>query len=382
MSEAPPVGAYESLRDWIAASRANANAGAAPDPHKVVYAARAYPLTVPQTVGAPHPVFAQRHLHVPEAYVAVIPEGRFWAGPDDATAVVAPDNRMISDVSTNFIIPDWSHPIGQTARLPSAVRRDETVAVLSFVWSRNYFHWMLDAVGRLRLLKQCGVPIDKYIVLGGEAVPFQEETLAMLGIPPKRVIRASNGLHLRARRLVVPSLQPYRLKPFTVNPVPKWAVDFLRKRLLQAVEPERRSGFERIYISRGDAGHRKVLNEPDVVRLLERHGFRTVSLTGMSVADQVRLFASARTIVAPHGASLTNLMFCRPGAQVVDIFAPRYMYPCFWHISSFVGLDYYYLIGQGKRLSAQEGVGRVGHVRDDLTVDLGELADMLRLLGP
>ncbi|GAA3408533.1 DUF563 domain-containing protein [Paenibacillus hodogayensis] len=376
-----PTGVHDTLMDWIREAQA---AGAKDSAlSRVLFPARSHRLTVPHTVDpALHPVFAERLLRVPEAYVGVIPGGRFWADKDDAAAVITPDNKLIRDVSLNFLIPDWPHPVFRRRQLGEPMHRAETVAVVTFVWSRNYFHWMTDVIGRIRLLEASGLSIDKYIIAGGETAPFQLETLAMLGIGPERIIRANEGLHLQAERLVVPSLRPYRLLPFTVNPLPRWSVEYMRERLTQAVRPEPLGGYERIYISRGDAKHRRVLNEPDVVRLLAAHGFRTVALSGMKVAEQIRLFASARTIVAPHGASLTNLMFCRPGTRVVDIFAPNYMYPCFWHISSYTGLDYYYLIGQGRRLTAQEGVGLVGHVHDDLTVDLAQLAAMLRLLGP
>ncbi|WP_176706091.1 glycosyltransferase family 61 protein [Paenibacillus hemerocallicola] len=171
--------------------------------------------------------------------------------------------------------------------------------------------------------------IDKYIITNDGASRFQDETLALLGIPREKAIRSYEGLHLKAARLVVPSLQPYWLEPFIANPLPKWGTDFLREQLLKSVNPRPLSGYERIYISRGDAKHRKVLKEHEVTRVLAARGFRAISLGTMSVADQVRLFASAECIIAPHGASLTDLMFCRSGTQVVDIYPTRYMYPLF-----------------------------------------------------
>ena len=42
----------------------------------------------------------------------------------------------------------------------------------------------------------------------------------------------------------------------------------------------------------------------------------------MSVRDQIDHFAAADAIVGLHGAGLTNLVFAKPGARVLEIFAP------------------------------------------------------------
>ncbi|RKN85336.1 glycosyltransferase family 61 protein [Paenibacillus ginsengarvi] len=375
MSVALPAGTYSTLRDWSLAQRGNAS-------HYEVYGAQPLQMAEPHTVDSElHPVFRQRSAAIPEGYVAVLPEGRYYGGEDFSGAVITPDNRLVWDVSTNFIIPNWVHPIYRCGSLPPLVRTAETVAVLTFIWSRNYFHWVIDVLGRLALLQKSGIPIDKYIISGDGPAAFQEETLTLLGIPPQRIIRSYNGLHLQAERLVVPSLQPYNLLPFKSNQVPRWATDFVRSELYRIVRPQPLSGFERIYISRKDANHRKVLNEGDVIRMLMSRGFREVTLAGKTVAEQIRLFRSAQIIIAPHGASLTNLIFCQTGARVLDILPTRYMYPCFWHISSYYGLSYAYLIAQGMRLAENEGIGKVGYVHDDISVDIGALTVMLTRMG-
>ncbi|MCP3773534.1 glycosyltransferase family 61 protein [Paenibacillus sp. MZ04-78.2] len=379
MNEAIPSGMYMTLRDWIAASASTSPARNSL--HKFVHPAQAVHLTEPGTVDPQHhPVFRQRYVTVPEGYVAVLPEGRFYGGEEHSGAVITPDNKLVWDVSVNVDVPGSVHPVFKQSSLPAATHTPKTVAVLTFIWSRNYFHWMVDALGRIDLIRKTGLPIDKYIISSDGPAHFQEETLALLGIPKQKIIRSYKGLHVKAAWLVVPSLQPYYLQPFVSNQVPMWATNFVRSELLKIVRPSPMSGYERIYISRREAKHRRVLNESEVLHVTAAHGFRDVTLDGMSVADQVRLFYSAKIVVAPHGASLTNIMFCRTGTQVVDIYPPEYMYPCFWHISSYYGLRYSYLIGHGRRLTENENIGLVGHVSSDLTVDIGALSAMLRLL--
>ena len=75
----------------------------------------------------------------------------------------------------------------------------------------------------------------------------------------------------------------------------------------------------------------------------------TASAFTASVAEQASVFASSEVIVAPHGSGLTNLLFCRPGSKVIELFSHTYVNPCYWVLSNSVGLDYYCLLGTGLR---------------------------------
>jgi capsular polysaccharide biosynthesis protein len=135
---------------------------------------------------------------------------------------------------------------------------------------------------------------------------------------------------------------------------------------------------KRIYISRAKASKRKLLNEAELTAILSRYGFRSVELESMKVADQIRLFASADIVVGPHGAGLTNLMFCRPGTKVIELFSPNHMHTCYPVISNHMGLDHYYLVGVGKR--PPEFVNPRLH-SDDIRIDPGEFKNILKLAG-
>jgi capsular polysaccharide biosynthesis protein len=73
-----------------------------------------------------------------------------------------------------------------------------------------------------------------------------------------------------------------------------------------------------VYISRGGAAIRRVVTTAfeDKLRTL---GFTVCRPEDMSFAEQVKLFRSARVIVASHGAALANAVFCRQGTTIVEI---------------------------------------------------------------
>lgn len=82
-------------------------------------------------------------------------------------------------------------------------------------------------------------------------------------------------------------------------------------------------------------------------QILLSKGLKKVILEDLSFADQVQIFASADVIVSPHGAGLSNLVFCRPDTKVLEFFSPNYVNVCFWVLSNHVGADYYCFIGDG-----------------------------------
>lgn len=380
MTATIPIGQYSTLWSWVETSRALG----LPD-HElqhVLYLQETVKLKKPRGADRqPHPSFQRDSVTVPPAFVAVLPDGRYWVAEDRSFAVIAPDNKLIRDISLQYHVPNASHAALKrpVMREPAAI--GENVAVLSFIWDSNYYHWLGEVVARLHLLERSGLEIDKYIINGKGGAAFQEETLALLGLPKHKIVKSRRGMHVKAKRLIVPSLEPFYLQPFLPHSLAGWAIRYLRTELAGLIRPAPVPGKRRIYVSRGDAKHRRVTNENQLLQLLAPHGFQTVLPGRMTVAEQIRTFASAELIVAPHGAGLANLLFCRPGARVLELFAPNYVNPLYWYMSSQAGLDYGYLIGKGERVPIHAGIGHVGYRNEPITVDLAAFADRMKLLG-
>lgn len=128
--------------------------------------------------------------------------------------------------------------------------------------------------------------------------------------------------------------------------------------------PERR-----LYLSREGAGIRRVTNEPAVVAMLERYGFESVETGSIPFARQAELFQAADVIVAPCGAALANLMFCRPGTRVLEFFPGDYADDCFLRMSRALGFEYRYVFG-----------GPRDFPKRNYTMDPGKLEDALKAL--
>jgi capsular polysaccharide biosynthesis protein len=96
-------------------------------------------------------------------------------------------------------------------------------------------------------------------------------------------------------------------------------------------------------------------NEPELTARLKQIGFEVWRLDGMTLADQQALLASARVVVAEHGAALTNIVWCPKGATVVDIHPSVPAMPCFKILAEQRGLRYVpVFVRRGDRLERND----------------------------
>ena len=75
----------------------------------------------------------------------------------------------------------------------------------------------------------------------------------------------------------------------------------------------------KIFISRKDASSRTITNEEELINFLKNDNFEIINLSEKKFTDQVKIFNSAKLIVAMHGAGLTNLLFCKSNTKVIEI---------------------------------------------------------------
>jgi capsular polysaccharide biosynthesis protein len=248
------------------------------------------------------------------------------------------------------------------------------VASLAVLGGHNYFHWMFQLLPRIELLRQAGMTYDAIDWFATNKIqhPFQEETLSTMGVPTGRILEVGEDDHLQVDTLLVPS------RPSRMSDMPLWVCDFLRKTFLPPEDNNHAAGAEYLYLTREHSPHRNIRNESEIRQFLEKRGFTTVAPETMSVADQARTLRRASVVVAPHGAALTNLVFCRPGVTVIEIFNPRYINGCYWMLSSWVGARYHYMLGVGEKPSESDvPFEQYG----SLEVDVDSLSRLLRLAG-
>jgi capsular polysaccharide biosynthesis protein len=234
---------------------------------------------------------------------------------------------------------------------------------------------MITVIPRVSLLEASGLEIDKYVT-NTYRHPFQHETRAVLGLEEARILEVEPPFEISAEYLAVPSLPPTRAS--------RWVCEFLRNLFLGSSSP---SDKNRIYVSRSNAIGRRLGNQEQTLEVLAAFGFREFIPDEVSVREQAHVFASAASVAGIHGSGLTNLVFCRPNTNVFEFFAPQYVHPVYWMISSECRLNYHYLVGKGTRSKTWSGwpdrdsLGHNIHGGDLVDLDQDELAKLFRMAG-
>lgn len=295
----------------------------------------------------------------PEAdFIASLPGGRVFG----SGVVLSPDGCSLArDVSTDFGKRFDEHWLLAHTQIRPPVQVPGTTAVIAITLGENYCHWLLEELPRLLMLaKQENVSL-----IAHDKASFIQDALK-LGGWAGRVITARRYSHFQCEHLLVPSLigRSGCATPEVVRLVTEFTKP-LRER--------GRGPSERIYITREKAERRRVSNEAALWSHLEACGFVKVCLEELSWTEQINAFAHAKVIVAPHGAGLANLVFCQPGARVIELFNRSYVNPCFWRLASVVGLDYRPLIrGEGEGLAYD-----LKAKRHDILTDIDSVAKAL-----
>ena len=324
----------------------------------------------------------------PNIFVTKIPEGRAWIVPQkndwlitNAIAIMTPDNYLLADLSRHYpwYLPGCEkydptrHPLLAQEELPPLEKIDGKVAILSSLSTHVYYHWMIDVLPRLGIIQKAGINLEEidWFVVNNTNKSFQQETLATLGIPNSKILTSDTHPHIQAQEMIVPSY------PGHLDWVPWDTIEFLRDNFLTQPSSDYNHYPERIYISRANASYRRVLNEDKVIDLLSQCGFTTVYLEKMSIAEQARLFAHAKVIVAPHGAGLTNLVFCSPKTKLVEFFSPRYLRTDYWMITEQLDMEHYFLVSENFDCSPIRQLMYPSPLTEDIIIKLDSLYSVL-----
>ncbi len=211
----------------------------------------------------------------------------------------------------------------------------------------NHSHWLTAHVPKLVLLKELG-RLDG-LVLPDRRTPAMLRTLELLGIDADRVPVIASNRPVSVARLTTP------------------VGDRFDPRLLARARDAIATGMgtdpgaaapgdgARLWISRERSSGRRLLEESALVPRLRAAGIERVFLEELDFDAQWRLMRSAGTVIAPHGAGLTNMLFCKPGTRIVEIADPLYPNPNFYAMAAALGHSWRRVearaVGDGHRLT-------------------------------
>ncbi|VXD18799.1 putative TPR repeat protein [Planktothrix serta PCC 8927] len=335
-----------------------------------VYPGSQIPLNPSRTIAQFHPGFIFGQAETRNAFVVTLNNGKVW-GDSATSAVITAQNELLTDISTGC-----AEVVLSSHKLPPIHHINGTVAFLSVRWGESFYHWMYDVLPGIHLIQKSGIELESidYFVFNSYRFPYQKQTLELLGIPEHKIIQSIDKPYIQAKKLIVPA--PNLFQNNTVTP--EWICKFLKQQFL----PEQAKTVKanrRIYISRENAGSRSVVNQDELMQRLELFNFESVVLESLTLSEQALLMASASVVLAPHGAGLSNIVFCQPGTKIIELFTPTYVPPCYRIISNVCNLEHYYLIGELLADKTEQNLTHLGFL--NMRINIDDLISLLELAG-
>ena len=340
-------------------------------------------------VNRPRP---KRMVRIPSKWLATIPDATVIG----AFQVIAKGQFLVYEPAANphqsFVAGIWPY-VASVKDLPDRAlawypySREvflEEGILLSGRCSPNYYHWLIEYLGRGHILSQ--IPELRRVPLIVDDAMFPQEFESLKAVLPDwPIFRLPRSSLLKVAKLHIPSIGTYL--PDSLDE-PQWKggamcfemLSFLREstfRFFNVVPSDRPSG-RKVYISRRVG--RNVTNNSDVERLLSVRGYEIIDTAELSYEQQVRLFHSADTIVGAMGAAFTNLIFCNPGTKVLALSSPFTQKFCVQaNMALFSGCSYLILAGKHPKYhpGGEDSVIDVNVFLDSYEIDLQDLSDAL-----
>lgn len=215
-------------------------------------------------------------------------------------------------------------------RSGSAVRLERATWILERVY-HNHSHWLTAHLPKVLLLRDRGGLEDALLPI--ERTPTMDGSLKMLGLDPGDFRSFDPERPLEVEELTI--VQNDRFRP-----------DLLRMVQAAFAVPARVPPHRKIFVSRGKAPRRRLVNEDEVWAILKKSGFERVYMEELTFEEQVNLMRETAVLAGPHGAGLTNMVFCPAGADVIEIADLSFPNPNFYALASGLGHRYWILKGE------------------------------------
>jgi capsular polysaccharide biosynthesis protein len=249
------------------------------------------------------------------------------------------------------------------------------VATLTSRYQYSYYHWLFEVLPRFALIENAEIRFEKIYIQNKKK--FQKQALELMGYEEEKIIDCDKHNLVSSSKIIATSF------PGVPGIATNWACKFLQEKFIPLTKSFNRfnHNYKKLYISRDDASIRKIFNEAEIVHFLKGYNFYVIRPGELDFIEQVDLFQNAEIVIGPHGAGLSNIVFCKPGTKIVEIFSSFYVNPCYWYIAQEVGLEYYYVIGDGDSGKTHgPGIHKIEMKGDkNINVDLNRLKKTIDL---
>jgi hypothetical protein len=243
-------------------------------------------------------------------HLVSITNGRINLNP---WSFITEDDKLLFKESSCYGPVPEDHWVFRSIKLP---KLHKLAGKTLFLSSRsNYWHLLADELCDLTLLTESGINLNEFDQIVFEKSPFTagKELQKNFTLDQVNQVSLQKHLHIECEELSF-FTGTFSLSKHALSLVKYKIESFLEMSLAKSGKSSKR-----IIVSRGSSTTRRWLNENKCMELLDELGFKLIDPSKLSLSQQVEAFSNAEIILGPHGAGLTNIMFCNPGTKVIEI---------------------------------------------------------------
>ena len=203
----------------------------------------------------------------------------------------------------------------------------------------GYFSWVTESIPRILEVQERHQELTLILPEFYSKYPFVLQSLAQF--PELKIQIIPDGIHMNIPNVVIPQLKPftYAFDPDTMQNYRAQMWIYIDN--MQFDIPT----YDKIYVSRKMAKNRKLLNEPEILKLLGEHGFHEVAFENYSFYEQVYLMKNCQILTGVHGAGFANISFLGDNTALIELIKEYSSYkeerPSYWRLCSALNIDYY-----------------------------------------
>lgn len=216
------------------------------------------------------------------------------------------------------------------------VRKVQKAVSFHYGWD-NYYHFFIDTLPQIKHWQSLGLKNVVYIVPDKvKNIRFVQGYLALDPfLDEQQVVYQSKNEYFKITEEV------HFLKRSRYGSVElKSCID----EIIHKLPSKKFEDSKRVFLIRKN--YRSATNLDELIAIAEKHGFETQLAEGLSLKDQIYLFANTRWLIGFHGAGLTNMIFrINQAMSVLELFPENKIPLHYWHLTIDFGFNYSYLIG-------------------------------------
>jgi hypothetical protein len=205
-----------------------------------------------------------------------------------------------SNFSTDFV---------RISKKPSKILSGLSFSLLTLGAHNNYAHFLFDSLTKLGVLKKLSIVPDRFLVPGPPS-PWKLKALNFLAVDNLEWVTEDEEVFCEQLLFTSRVNSSRHITPFAVSTV--------RQLFLARLANKPSERWRIIFAARTLASARKTSLEDLLTSCLPNH-VEVIEFESLGMHEAIKLCQESILFFGFHGAAFSNILFCEPGTQVVEL---------------------------------------------------------------